>query len=74
MAVSNLATGRLTDGFGAGPLLALPGLVFGAVTLLTLCAPTLRAIYGRRVASLAVPSAIGRPGPRVVRVDATDSD
>jgi len=47
MAVSNLATGRLTDGFGAGPMLALPGLVFGAVTFLTLCAPTLRAMYGR---------------------------
>jgi MFS family permease len=72
MAVSNLATGRLADGFGAGPMLALPGLAFGAVTVLTLCAPTLREIYGRRLASPAVPSAIGRLRPRVGRVDATD--
>ena len=69
MAVSNLATGRLADVFGAGPMLALPGLVFGAVTVLTLCAPTLRAIYGRRLASAAVPSAIGRLRPRVGSVD-----
>jgi MFS family permease len=60
MAVSNLATGRLADGFGAGPMLALPGLAFGVVTVFTLCAPTLRAIYGRRLASTAGPSAIGR--------------
>jgi MFS family permease len=60
MAVSNLATGRLADGFGAGPMLALPGLAFGAVTVLTLCAPTLREIYGRRLASTAVPSVISR--------------
>jgi MFS family permease len=72
MAVSNLATGRLADGFGAGPVLALPGLAFGAVTVLTLCAPTLRQIYGRRLASTAVPSAVGRLRPRVGRVDATD--
>ena len=72
MAVSNLATGRLADGLGAGPMLALPGLAFGAVTVLTLCAPTLRAIYGRRLATTAVPSAIGRLRPRVGRVDATD--
>jgi MFS family permease len=65
MAVSNLATGRLADGLGAGPMLALPGLVFGAVTVLTLCAPTLREIYGRRVASTTLPSAIGRLRPRV---------
>src|SRR5499433_1680217 len=37
MAVSNLATGRLADGLGAGPTLALPGFAFVAVTLLTLC-------------------------------------
>jgi len=47
-------------------MLALPGLVFGAVTFLTLCAPTLRAIYRRHEASTAVPSEIGRLGPRVV--------
>jgi len=72
MAVSNLATGRLADGLGAGPMLALPGLAFGAVTVLTLCAPTLRQIYGRRLTTIAVPSAIGRLRPRVGRVDATD--
>jgi hypothetical protein len=72
MAVSNLATGRLADGFGAGPMLALPGLAFGAVTVVTLCAPTLREIYGRRLASTAVPSVIDRLRPRVGRVDATD--
>ena len=72
MAVSNLATGRLADGLGAGLMLALPGLAFGAVTVLTLCAPTLREIYGRRTASTAVPSAIGGLRPRVGRVDATD--
>jgi hypothetical protein len=72
MAVSNLATGRLADGFGAGPMLALPGLAFGAVTVLTLCAPALRETYRRRLASTAVPSAIGRLRPRVGRVDATD--
>jgi MFS family permease len=72
MAVSNLATGRLADGLGAGPMLALPGLAFGAVTVLTLCAPTLREIYGRRLASPAVPSAIGRLRSQVGRVDATD--
>jgi len=49
MAVSNLATGRLADGLGAGPTLALPGLAFGVVTVLTLCAPTLREVYGRRL-------------------------
>jgi len=72
MAVSNLATGRLADALGAGPMLALPGLVFGAVTVLALGAPTLREIFGRRVASIAVPSAIGRLGPPIGRVDATD--
>lgn len=72
MAVSNLATGRLADWIGAGPMLALPGLAFGAVTVLTLCAPTLREIYGRRLASTAVPSVIGRLRPRGGRVDATD--
>jgi hypothetical protein len=51
MGFSNLAIGRLADGFGAGPMLALPGLAFIAVTVLTLCAPTLREIYGQRVAT-----------------------
>jgi hypothetical protein len=65
MGVSNLAVGRLVDGFGAAPMIALPGLVFIAMTVLTLCIPTLRAIYGRRRAAAATPSAI--PGlPREV--------
>jgi MFS family permease len=72
MGISNLATGRLADVLGAGPMLALPGLAFGAVTVLTLSAPTLRAIYGRRLPSAAVSSAIGRLRPRVGSVDATD--
>jgi len=53
MAIGNLVTGRLADVLGAGPPLALPGLAFGAVTILTLCAPTLREIYGRRMAGTA---------------------
>jgi MFS family permease len=72
MGVSNLATGRLVDGWGAGPMLALPGFAFGVMTVLTLCAPTLREIYGHRLASAAVPSRIDRRRPRVGRVDATD--
>jgi MFS family permease len=72
MGVSNLAIGRLADGLGAGPMLALPGLAFGAVTVLTLCAPTLREIYGRRLATAAVPSVISRLRPRIGRVDTTD--
>ena len=58
MGVSNLATGRLADAFGAAPMLALPGLVFVAVTVLTLGAPTLREIYRRRLAGAAGPAAI----------------
>ncbi len=54
MAVSNFVTGRLADGLGAGLMLALPGAAFVVVTLLTLCAPTLREIYGRRPANTAV--------------------
>ena len=72
MAISNLATGRLADWLGAGPPLALPGLAFGALTVLTLCAPTLRGIYSRRLAGTTTPPAIGRLRPRVERVDATD--
>src|SRR5262249_31191231 len=63
MAFSNLATGRLTDLFGAGPMLALPGLAFIVVTVLTLWAPTLREIYGRRRVT-SMPSAIGRVASR----------
>jgi len=51
MAFGNLATGRLVDGFGAPTMLALPGFVFVLVTVVTLCAPPLREIYGRRVAA-----------------------
>ncbi len=54
MAFSNLGVGRLSDEFGIGPVLALPGLLFVAITCLTLLAPTLREIYGRRAASAAV--------------------
>jgi MFS family permease len=72
MAFSNLATGRLTDGFGAGPMLALPGLVFVAVTVITLGASTLREIYGRRLATTAMPSASSRLRRRAARVDTRD--
>ena len=72
MAVSNLATGRLADVLGAGPMLALPGLAFGAVTVLTLSAPTLRGIYGRRRVSATAPPAISSLRAGVARVDATD--
>jgi MFS family permease len=57
MAFSNLATGRLADGFGAGTMIALPGLIFIAVTVLTLCVSPLREIYRRRLTTAAVPSA-----------------
>ena len=56
MGVGNLAVGRLVDSAGVGPVLALPGLAFVAVTCLTLLAPTVRALYGRRVASAAAPA------------------
>jgi len=62
MAFSNLATGRLADGFGAGTMIALPGLIFIAVTVLTLCAPPVREIYGRRLTTAAVPSPPGAAG------------
>src|SRR5262245_8470623 len=58
MALANLATGRLTDAWGAGPALAVPGLAFAAMTVLTLAVPTVREIYRRRVADTAAPSAI----------------
>src|SRR5262245_54648486 len=58
MGFSNLAIGNLTDGFGAGPMLALPGLAFIAVTVVTLWVPTLREIYGQRLATTAGLSAI----------------
>jgi MFS family permease len=72
MGMSNLATGRLADGFGAGTMLAFPGLAFVVMTVLTLYAPTLREIYGHRLATGAGPSAIGRLRPRVGGADATD--
>jgi predicted MFS family arabinose efflux permease len=72
MAFSNLATGRLTDGYGAGPMLALPGFIFVAVTVITLGRPTLRGIYGRRLATAAMPSGSGSLRPRVASVDTTD--
>ena len=51
MAFANLSTGRLADVFGVAPAIAVPGLLFIAVTCLTLLAPALRAIYGRRIVS-----------------------
>jgi hypothetical protein len=72
MGVSNLATGRLADVFGAGPMLALPGLAFAVVTGFTLWVPTLREIYGRRLASSAMPSATGTLRPRIETLDAAD--
>lgn len=53
MAFANLSTGRLADAFGVEPALALPGLAFMAVTCLTLLVPTLRRIYGGRLAPAA---------------------
>ena len=72
MAVSNLATGRLADWLGAGPMLAVPGLAFGALTVLTLWAPTLREIYARRLAGAGVPAAVAGSRPRAGRAGATD--
>jgi MFS family permease len=72
MGVSNLAVGGLADGLGAGPMLALPGLAFVAVTVLSLGAPTLREIYGQRLATTAAPSATRRGRPRVGRAGAAD--
>src|SRR5262245_23558167 len=72
MGVSNLVTGRLVDGWGAGPMLALPGLAFGVITVFTLCAPTLREVYGRHLVGIAVPLGVDRLRPGVERVDATD--
>jgi MFS family permease len=50
MGFANLGVGWLADEYGVAPALALPGLAFVAVTVLTLLAPTLREMYGRRVA------------------------
>ena len=72
MALANLAAGRLADGWGAGPALALPGLAFAAMTVLTLAAPTLRQIYGRRLPSAAAPSPIGGLRPGVWKADVSD--
>src|SRR5262245_59577312 len=71
MGISNLATGRLADVLDAGPTLALPGLAFCVVTVLTLCAPALREVHGRRLAGPAAPSVIAGL-PRVEKVAATD--
>ncbi|MGH2584064.1 MAG: MFS transporter, partial [Dehalococcoidia bacterium] len=57
MAFSNLATGQGADDFGVWAVLALPGLAFVAVTLVTLAAPPLRALYGRHVAAPAAHAA-----------------
>src|SRR5262245_8788590 len=72
MGIGNLVIGRLTDGFGAGPMLALPGLAFVAMTVLTLWVTTLREIYGQRLATTAGPPAVGRLRSRAESVDATD--
>jgi MFS family permease len=53
MGFAALFTGRLADTFGVAPAIAVPGLLFIAVTCLTLLAPTLRTIYGRRAVSVA---------------------
>src|SRR5262249_50899743 len=66
MAISNLATGHLADALGAGPMLALPGLAFVGVTVLTLRARTLREIYSRRRASMAASSVAGVTRPASV--------
>lgn len=57
MAFGNLATGRAVDAFGVEAVLALPGLAFIAVTVLTLSAPALRAIYARREVTTAIRAA-----------------
>jgi MFS family permease len=57
MAFANLATGQGADDFGVWAVLALPGLAFVAVTFVTLAAPTLRALYGRRMAAPAIRTA-----------------
>src|SRR4029434_790671 len=66
MAFSNLATGRLADGFGVGAMLPVSGLFFIAVTVRTLCFSPMREIYGRRMITAALPSAPG--ADRGVRV------
>ena len=53
MAFGNLAVGRWADRWGVGPVLAIPGILFVAMTFLTLLTPTLRAIYRRRAAAAA---------------------
>jgi MFS family permease len=56
MGIGNLAVGGLVDSVGVAPALAVPGLVFAMVTLVTLCAPSLRALYGRRSVTAALPA------------------
>ena len=50
-------TAGLAGGVVVAPALALPGLAFVAVTVLTLGAPTPRELYGRRGATATVPAA-----------------
>ena len=59
MIVMKKALARRTFLRGAGTMIALPGLIFIAVTVLTLCAPPVREIYGRRMTTAAVPSPPG---------------
>lgn len=56
MAFSNLGIGRLADVFGVPPVLALPGILFVIITVLTLYARTLRMLYGRRAVTAAAPA------------------
>ncbi|MBI2761296.1 MAG: MFS transporter [Chloroflexi bacterium] len=57
MGLGNLAVGGLVDSVGVAPALAVPGLVFAVLTIVTLCAPSLRALYGRRTVTAAIPAA-----------------
>jgi predicted MFS family arabinose efflux permease len=56
MGVGNLVVGQLVDRVGVGPVLALPGLAFVVVTWLTLLAPIVRTLYGRRAAGAVAPA------------------
>jgi len=54
MAFANLATGRLADEFGVTPVLALPALAFVLIAALSIFGPSLRTVYVRRAAPVAV--------------------
>jgi hypothetical protein len=56
MGIGNLVVGWLADSAGVAPALALPGLAFVIITFLTLSAPTVRGLYGRRVAVRPAPA------------------